>query len=108
MNESSYYSAPGAVCENVTGPASARVYKDVFVKNTELGPHASVGDFSRVEDSVLGERTQLQRNNMVYHSRIGRYTFTGRNTTVWHADIGAFCSISSGVSKPTESAREAS
>lgn len=98
MSEATFYAAPDAVCRNVTGPATARIYKSTQVDNTILGDRATIGDFSRVADSVLGEHVSLQRNNMVYSARIGRYSYTGRNTTIWHADIGAFCSISWNVS----------
>ena len=98
MDDTVFFAAPDAVCRNVTGPATAKIYKSTQVENTTLGEYATIGDFSRVADSVLGEHAALQRNNMVYGSRIGRYSYTGRNTTVWHADIGAFCSISWNVS----------
>lgn len=98
MDDHTFFAAPDAVCRNVTGPSSARIYKSTQVENTTLGEHATIGDFSRVADSVLEEHTALQRNNMVYGARLGRYSYTGRNTTIWHADIGAFCSISWNVS----------
>lgn len=98
MGDFIFYTAPDAVCRNVTGAATAKIYRNTQVENTVLGHYATIGDFSRVADSVLDEHTALQRNNMVYSSRIGRYSYTGRNTTIWHADIGAFCSISWNVS----------
>lgn len=98
MNPSAVYIAPDAQCFNVSGPATAGIYKQTRVENTVLGEHASIGDFSRVFDSELADFSQLQRNNMVYHARLGRYSYTGRNTTIWYADIGAFCSISWNVS----------
>lgn len=98
MAGDTYFAAPDAVCRNVTGAASARIYKSTQVENTVLGESATIGDFSRVANSVLEEHTTLQRNNMVYNAHIGRYSYTGRNTTIWHADIGAFCSISWNVS----------
>lgn len=96
--DNAFYAAPDAIVRDVTGPASARIYKNTCVERTQLGEHVTIGDFSRVGDSVLEERVALQRNNMIYNARIGRYSYTGKNTTVWHADIGAFCSISWNVS----------
>lgn len=98
MSKSAYFAAQDAVCENVSGPASARVFSRCSVRNTVLGAYASIGDDSRVEDSVLAEHVQLQRNNLVYHTNLGRFTYTGRNTTIWHTEIGAFCSLSWNVS----------
>ena len=93
-----FFASPDAICRNVTGPATAAVYKATCVENTTLGEYVTIGDYSRVGDSVFGDHSFLQRNNMVYGAQIGRYTYTGKNTTIWHADIGAFCSISWNVS----------
>ncbi len=98
MHTDSLFIAPDAHCRNVTGPASAAVYTGAWVEDTALGERATVGDFSRVADSVLAERASLQRYNMAYGARLGRYSYTGRNTVIWHADIGAFCSLSWNVS----------
>lgn len=93
-----FFSASDAVCVNVTGSDTARIYRGARVENTALDDHASIGDFSRVFPSTLAEWVSLQRNNMIYGAHIGRYSYTGRNTVVWHTDIGAFCSISWNVS----------
>ncbi len=98
MIENAFYAAPDAIVKNVTGPASASIYKATRVEDTVLGEHVTIGDYSRVGQSEFAEHVSLQRNNMVYSARFGRYSYTGKNTTVWHADIGAFCSISWNVS----------
>lgn len=98
MMEHAFYAAPDAIVRDVTGPASARIYKNTCVERTSLGEHVTIGDYSRVGDCVLEEHVALQRNNMLYNARMGRYSYTGKNTTIWHADIGAFCSISWNVS----------
>ena len=84
--------------ENVEAAASAKIFKNVHIKNTVLGESVLVGDFSRIEDTVLKDRVMIQRNNMIYTATIGRCSYTGRNTTIWHSEIGAFCSLSWNVS----------
>ncbi len=98
MDRNRLYIAPDAHCRNVTGPVTAAVYRSVWAENITMGEHATIGDFSRVSDCILGERAALQRYNMVYGAQLGRYSYTGRGTVIWHAEIGAFCSISWNVS----------
>ena len=93
-----FFASPDAVCRNVTGPSTAAVYKATCVENTVLNDFVTIGDYSRVGDTVFGEHAFLQRNNMVYSAKIGRYSYTGKNVTIWHAEIGSFCSISWNVS----------
>lgn len=78
--------------------STSKIYKDCVVKGCVLGKKASIGDFSRVENSQLEENVIIQRNNMIYNSHIGRFTYTGKNATIWHSEIGRFCSISWNVS----------
>lgn len=94
----SFYAAPDAICRNVTGAPTAKIYKSTRVEDTVLGEYVTVGDFSRLGGCRLDEHVALQRNNMLYGVTMGRYSYTGRNTTAWHADIGSFCSISWNVS----------
>lgn len=77
---------------------SSRVWKNVVLKNSQIGRNASIGDFCRVENTKLDESVNLQRNNLIYNTHIGRYSYTGRNFTCWHSNIGSFCSISWDVS----------
>ena len=93
-----FYAAPDAICRNVTGPATAKIYKSTRVEDTVLGEYVTVGDYSRIGGCRLDEHVALQRNNMLYNVTMGRYSYTGKNVTAWHADIGAFCSISWNVS----------
>ena len=84
----SFYAAPDAICRNVTGAPTAKIYKSTRVEDTVLGEYVTVGDFSRLGGCRLDEHVVT----------MGRYSYTGRNTTAWHADIGSFCSISWNVS----------
>lgn len=75
-------------------PDSSKVWKQVFLKNCNVGDYVNVGDFTRAEDSIFENHVGLQRNALIYSSKIGKYSYTGKNLTMWNAEIGAFCSIS--------------
>ena len=72
----------------------ACIFKNACVKRTVVGAHSIVGDFGRVEDSVLGNHVDLQRFSLIYHCQIGDYSYVGRNFTAWYSMMGKFCSIS--------------
>lgn len=76
----------------------AKIFQDCKVRNCILGEGASVGDYSRIDNSQLSAHCAIQRNNMIYHSSIGDYTYTGKNCSIWYASIGKYCSISWNVS----------
>jgi len=77
---------------------SVKLYKGTSVQNSYLKQFVTVGDFSKVQNSTLDEKTRIDRNNHINSSMLGRYSYTGRNTVILHASIGAFCSISWNVS----------
>lgn len=79
-------------------PDTCTVYQGARVKNSQLGEHCSVGNFSRVDDSILDDFIRIDRNNHIYSSQLGRHTYTGMGTVIMCAELGAFCSISWNVS----------
>lgn len=93
----SYIDSSAISIGNILAPG-AKIYKNVYAKNCDLGSGAILGDFTRTENSVFKESVRIQRNGMIYNSEFGRYSYTGRNCTVWHAKIGSFCSVSWNVS----------
>ena len=96
--ENNTYIHSTAVVKDSLLHEGAKVYKECFVLRSQMERGSQIGDFSRMEDSVLDNGVKIQRNNLIYGSKIGRHTYTGRNTTIWHAEIGCFCSISWNVS----------
>ncbi|QXO17243.1 CatB-related O-acetyltransferase [Vibrio ostreae] len=70
------------------------IYQGARVKNSTLIGNNIVGNFSRVDYSILSQHVRIDRNNQIYHSQLGRYSYTGMNTVIMHASIGQFCSIS--------------
>lgn len=79
---------------NVKGEESAKIYKNVFAENVLLADCVTVGDDSRLMNSVFEEHVIIQRRNFISNSSIGRFTSTMMDTVICGATIGAFCSIS--------------
>lgn len=77
---------------------TAKIYKNVMLKNCVIGARVSVGDDARLFDSSVGEGTVIHRGMWMFSSRIGRYASTSRNINIWHCTIGNFCSIAWNVS----------
>lgn len=92
------YIHPTATVDNTTGSIKSGIYRECTVSNSKLGEYSSIGDYSRVFDSTLGNHVMLQRYQMLYSVTIDDYTYTGKNLTAWHSSIGKFCSISWNVS----------
>lgn len=89
---------PSAITEDVQLGEGSRIYKNAVVRKVKTGRDSVVGDFGRIENTILGNHVDLQRFSMIYHCEMGDYTYVGRNFTAWHAIIGKFCSISWNVS----------
>lgn len=79
---------------NTIVPDSSKVWKQVFLKDCNIGENVNIGDFTRAENTTFETQVSIQRNALIYSSRIGKYSYTGKNFTMWYAGIGAFCSIS--------------
>ena len=77
---------------------SARIYKNVIVRRSDIGENCIIGDMGHVEDSKLGYFTQLYPFGTMYHSELGAYSYVQKNSSIWHATIGKFCSLSWNVS----------
>lgn len=72
-------------------------YTGSIFKNSNAKDNCTLGDFSRVYDSVLGHNVRVDRNNFILHSNLGDYTYTGQFSVIMHSEIGKYCSISWGV-----------
>ncbi|NMF48123.1 chloramphenicol acetyltransferase [Pseudoalteromonas arctica] len=77
---------------------TALIYSGARIRGTILNKGVSVGNFSRVDYSKLGEKVRVDRNNHIYQSSLSRFSYTGMNTVIMHSSIGAFTSISWNVS----------
>lgn len=93
-----YYADKSAQIIRSSLSDSAKVYKDTYLADCELGDSVTIGDRSRLTNCALDEHVVIQRGNLVFSSTFGRYTSTMHNTTIFHAAIGAFTAISWNVS----------
>jgi virginiamycin A acetyltransferase len=75
-----------------------RLFQNVTFENNRHGENCSVGDNSKVVDSILGNNVVIDRNNLILSSKLDNHSYTGRNTVILHSRIGKFCSISWNVS----------
>lgn len=83
-----------AILDNVEIGIETNVYKHAKLKNTRLNTKCSIGDFSIVNDSFVGEFVQIQRNNYISYCNFGKHSYTGMNTVIMKTDIANFCAIS--------------
>ena len=90
----SVYIEKTATVINVDASESAKIWKNVYLKDCKLKAQVNIGDFTRAENSIFEDNVSIQRNALIYSSSVGRYSYTGKNLTMWHAEIGSFCSIS--------------
>lgn len=72
-------------------------YTGSILKNSDVKDNCTLGDFSRVYNSMLGHYVRIDRNNFILHSYLGEYTYTGQFSVIMHSKIGKYCSISWGV-----------
>lgn len=83
---------------NTTVPENARVYKNVILRNSNIGEYCIIGDMGHVEDSSLGYHTQIYPFGTMYSSSLGDYSYIQKNSSIWHASVGKYCSLSWNVS----------
>lgn len=77
---------------------SPLLYEGAVVSDSSFGRNVSVGQWSTVRNSILGDQVNIQRFNAIDSCEIGSFTYTGRCTTILHSKIGSFSSISWGIS----------
>lgn len=83
-----------SVIKNVEGDNSTKIFANSRVFNTYLGHKSTIGDFSTVRESKLGEMTSIQRYCDIWRLELGRYSCIGRVSTIQATKIGAFCALS--------------
>lgn len=77
---------------------TARVYRNVRLEDSRIGPFSTVGDESILLKTDIEGYSTIARRNRIQESQIGLMTYTGTNTTVLSSKIGRFSSISWNVS----------
>ena len=79
---------------NVSGPETSKIYNHCRVFDTQLSNLSTIGDFSTVRESSIGERSAIQRNCDIWRLKVGRYTCIERICTIQATEIGSFCALS--------------
>ena len=77
---------------------TAKVYKDVSIKNSNIKDMVSIGDYSIIRNSVLDENVEIGRRNTLNHVIIGKGSYTGEFFIGNYCKIGKYCAISWNVS----------
>ncbi len=77
---------------------TAKIYRNVDIRNSVIGDNSLVADDVVLRDSVLDKYVEIQRRGYINSSNVGFGTYTGLNTVVHFADIGKYCGISWGCS----------
>lgn len=84
----------GSSISNVTGPKSSKIFGQCRVSDTILHEKATIGDFSTIRESEIGEMSSIQRHCDIWRLDLGRYTCVGRMSTIQGTKIGSFCALS--------------
>ena len=71
-----------------------KLYNGAKTVRCKLGKSVIVGEDTFLTDSIIGDRVQLNRRNIIDNAKIGMFSYTGPNTVIKKADVGKFCSIS--------------
>ena len=78
--------------------STAKLYKDVRIINSSVGRKCCIGDECDIENSVLEDKSELGRRNLIRNIKLGRGSYTGTNTVIKNSEIGRYTSISWNVS----------
>ena len=73
-------------------------YEGVIATHCDYGQNITIGEYSYLRDSVLGDYVQINRRNILDNAEIGTGTYTGANTVLKQVVVGKYCSISWNVS----------
>lgn len=74
--------------------STAKIYRDAIIDNSTIGENATIGEFSRVKHSVVGQECYIERQNVLLGVNMGARSFTGPWDMIFRCVIGRYCSIS--------------
>ena len=78
--------------------STAKLYKDVRIINSSVGRKCCIGDECDIENSLLEDKSELGRRNLIRNIKLGRGSYTGTNTVIKNSEIGRYTSIAWNVS----------
>lgn len=82
---------------NTSIDETSKVYSNVFIRDSVICSHCSIGDDSTLVRVELGNNVIINRRNYINDSSIGNYSYTGINTIINFSILGKFCSIARNV-----------
>lgn len=82
------------IVQNIKETLNYRTGKDVLIKLSKIGEGSTIDDQSIIVKSVIGNKCDIEKRNLIQSSTIGDMTYTGENTSILWADIGKYCCIS--------------
>lgn len=83
-----------SLVNNTIGTESSKIFNNCRITDCELNDYSTIGDFSTVRESNLGEHSTIQRNCDIWRLNLGKYSCVGRMSTIQGTIIGAFCALS--------------
>lgn len=72
----------------------AKIFKNVRLVNCNIGSKCTIGDDCDLDNTIMDEKSELGRRNLVRSSKLGKGSYTGTNTIIKFASIGKYCSLS--------------
>ena len=79
---------------NVKKGENIKIYRDVILKDTQLGDNCILADDSYLAGCKLGDNVVIERRAIIHNTLIGTQSSVGYNSVVRFASIGKFCQIS--------------
>lgn len=70
-----------------------RIIPPLICHNTNIGKHVSLGQFSKIENSILRDHAIIGTSCGVTNSIVGYATHINKNTNIWEATLGNYCAI---------------
>lgn len=72
---------------------SAKLYREIRCVNSKIGEYCCIGDFCDIDKTIMDDKSELGRHNILRSSIIGRGSYTGSDCIIKNVDIGCYTSI---------------
>lgn len=71
-----------------------RTGRDVTIKQSKIGDGSVIDNDSIILKSVIGEKCDIEKRNLIRAAVIGDMTYTGTDCSIMWAEVGKYCCIS--------------
>lgn len=72
---------------------TARLFSNIRCVKSQIGNRCCIGDYCDIENSELGDGSELGRRNILRNTTFGKGTYTGTDVIIKHVDIGNYTNI---------------